>query len=213
MNTSATLNVFRLIYNPALCLPQATISNFNHLPLPLSTAFVPLPNGQKSDIRAIVLDKDNCFAKPRENTVYQPYNVCCQFHEDQAFWYIWKEKFQALRVAYPGSRLLIVSNSAGTNDDVGGKEARLLEAATGIKVLRHSTKKPGCGPQIMEYFRNFATDANVKSPDQIAVVGDRLSTDVMMANMMGFWSIWIKDGVVDQKNLVSLCFWYQKCVF
>lgn len=85
MNTSATLNVFRLIYNPALCLPQATISNFNHLPLPLSTAFVPLPNGQKSDIRAIVLDKDNCFAKPRENTVYQPYNVCCQFHEDQAF--------------------------------------------------------------------------------------------------------------------------------
>lgn len=65
----------------------------------------------------------------------------------------------------------------------------------------------------MEYFRNFATDANVKSPDQIAVVGDRLSTDVMMANIMGFWSIWIKDGVVDQKNLVSLCFWYQKCVF
>lgn len=109
-------------------------------------------------------------------------------------------------MAYPDSRLLIVSNSAGTNDDVEGKEARLLEAATGVKVLRHSTKKPGCGPQIMEYFRNHAADANVILPNQIAVVGDRLSTDVMMANMMGFWSVWIKDGVVDQKNLVSLCF-------
>lgn len=107
-------------------------------------------------------------------------------------------------MAYPGSRLLIVSNSAGTNDDVEGKEARLLEAATGVKVMRHSTKKPGCGPQIMEYFRNHAADADVTSPDQIAVVGDRLSTDVMMANMMGFWSVWIKDGVVDQKSLVSV---------
>lgn len=58
----------------------------------------------------------------------------------------------------------------------------------------------------MEYFRNHAADANVTSPNQIAVVGDRLTTDVMMANMMGFWSVWIKDGVVNQKNLVSLCF-------
>lgn len=57
----------------------------------------------------------------------------------------------------------------------------------------------------MEYFRNQAADANVTSPNQIAVVGDRLTTDVMMANMMGFWSVWIKDGVVNQKNLVSLC--------
>lgn len=85
MNTSATINVFRLIYNPALCLPQATLSNFNQLPLPLSSAFASLPNGQKPDIRAVILDKDNCFAKPKDNTVYQPYNVCCQFHEGQAF--------------------------------------------------------------------------------------------------------------------------------
>lgn len=209
MNTSATINVFRLIYNPALCLPQATITNFNQLPVPLSSAFVSFSNCQKLDIRAVVLDKDNCFAKPKENNIYQPYNVCVQFHEGQPFWYGWKEKFQALRDAYPGSRLLIVSNSAGTSDDVEGKEAKLLEAATGVKVLRHSTKKPGCGPQIMEYFRDHAADANVTSPNQIAVVGDRLTTDVMMANMMGFWSVWIKDGVVNQKNLVSLCFWHQ----
>lgn len=85
MNTSATINVFRLIYNPTLCLPQATISNFNQLPIPLSSAFVSLSNRQKLDIRAVVLDKDNCFAKPKENNVYQPYNVCVQFQEGQSF--------------------------------------------------------------------------------------------------------------------------------
>lgn len=56
----------------------------------------------------------------------------------------------------------------------------------------------------MDYFRDHAADANVTSPNQIVVVGDRLTTDVMMANIMGFWSVWIKDGVVNQKNLVSL---------
>lgn len=113
----------------------------------------------------------------------------------------YQEKFQALRKAYPGSRLLIVSNSAGTNDDVDGKEANLLEAATGVKVLRHSTKKPGCGRQILDYFYD-TPDSNVTLPSQIAVVGDRLSTDVVMANMMGSWSIWVKDGVVREKSLV-----------
>ncbi len=73
MNISATLNTFRLIQNPALCLPQATISNFNHLPLPISLAFS--PDGEKPDIRAVVLDKDNCFARPKENDVYKPYDV------------------------------------------------------------------------------------------------------------------------------------------
>ncbi|MCJ1263077.1 hypothetical protein MMC22_002947 [Lobaria immixta] len=186
MNVSATLNAFRLIHNPSLCLPHATISTFNHLPIPISLAFASSLDGQRPDIRAVVLDKDDCFARPRENVVYKPF----------------LEKFQALRLAYPGSRLVIVSNSAGTNDDVDGKEANVLEAATGVKVLRHSTKKPGCGPQIMDYFHN-APDSNVTSPSQVAVVGDRLFTDVMMANMIGSWSIWVKDGILREKSLVG----------
>ena len=40
-------------------------------------------------------------------------------------------------------------------------------------------------------------------PSQVAVVGDRLATDVMMANMMGSWSVWVRDGVVEEKSLVS----------
>ena len=75
MNISGTLNVFRLIRDPALCLPQHTVSTFNHLPVPLSKAF-PKRDGQKDvDIRAVVLDKDNCFAIAHTNEVHPPYHV------------------------------------------------------------------------------------------------------------------------------------------
>jgi phosphatidylglycerophosphatase GEP4 len=69
-----------------------------------------------------------------------------------------------------------------------------LEENTGIKVLRHSTKKPGCKEEVMAYFKAHP-DAGVTRPDQIAVVGDRLSTDIMMANMMGSYGVWVRDGV------------------
>jgi len=75
MNVSATSNVFRLLYKPSLFLPQATVSTFNDLPVPLSKAFRVLCDGHEPDIRAVVLDKDDCFARPRENVIYKPYYV------------------------------------------------------------------------------------------------------------------------------------------
>lgn len=74
MNVSATLNFLRVIGKPSLCLPHATIPTFNDLPIPLSDAFGTL----KPDIRAVVLDKDDCFAVPKENVVYKPYTVGLQ---------------------------------------------------------------------------------------------------------------------------------------
>lgn len=73
LNISASLNVFRLITNPSLCLPHHTVPTFNHLPIPLSNAFV--KDGKKVEIKAVVLDKDNCFAIPAHNQVYKPYTV------------------------------------------------------------------------------------------------------------------------------------------
>ena len=174
LNLSGSLNFLRLFYNPTSCLPHHTVSTFDQLPVPLSSAFSNKSGEKKPNIRAVVLDKDNCFAVPYENTVYGPY----------------KSKFEELRAAYPGSRLLIVSNSAGTDDDKGYAEAELVERNTGVSVLRHSTKKPGCHGEIMMYFRS-APDAGVTSPDQVAVVGDRLFTDVMMANVMGSYGTYL----------------------
>ena len=77
----------------------------------------------------------------------------------------------------------------------------MLEKATGVTVLRHSTKKPGCGVEVLSYFKN-TPDLRMIKPSQIAIVGDRLFTDVMMASMMGSWSIWVKEGVVEERGLV-----------
>ena len=75
-NISATLNIFRLFARPSLCLPHATICTFNELPVPLNKAFKKYKN---VDIRAVVLDKDNCFAYPHSNTVHKPYEVIFRF--------------------------------------------------------------------------------------------------------------------------------------
>lgn len=117
-----------------------------------------------------------------------------------------KEKFNALKAAYPGRRLLIVSNTAGALSYDSKRElASELEKTTGVTVLSHQTKKPGCGPEIMDYFRKHP-ETGVTSPSQVAVIGDRLSTDMMLANMMGSYGVWVKDGVVplQQKSIVSI---------
>lgn len=56
----------------------------------------------------------------------------------------------------------------------------------------------------MAYFKQHP-ETEVTDPSQIAVVGDRLTTDMMLANMMGAYGFWIRDGVVPmkQKSIVS----------
>jgi len=62
-----------------------------------------------------------------------------------------------------------------------------------VRVWRHGTKKPGCGGEILEYLSQPSRGL-VTRPDQVVVVGDRLCTDVLMAGMMGSWSVWVRDG-------------------
>lgn len=75
MNLSGTVNVFRLALQPTLCLPHYTVSNFSQLPVPLSKALAKQDGKENVDIRAVILDKDNCFAEPHSNEVYKPYEV------------------------------------------------------------------------------------------------------------------------------------------
>nr|POF14069.1 hypothetical protein CFP56_03093 [Quercus suber] len=57
----------------ALCLPHHTVSTFDQLPVPLSQAFKHrTPISEKTpDIRAVVLDKDNCFSVPQYVDVFK----------------------------------------------------------------------------------------------------------------------------------------------
>lgn len=170
LNLSATINAARLITEPSICVPSCKYANFNEMKLPLP-----------AHIKGIVLDKDNCFAKA---------------HDDKV-WHEYEKQWAHLRKLYPGKQLLIVSNSAGTDDDLGHVQAKDLERNTGVPVLLHSTKKPGCHKEIMSYFEKHKICDN---PSQIAVIGDRLLTDVVMGNTMGAYSVWLYDGVFKSSN-------------
>jgi len=73
LNLSASVNIFKLFAKPSLCLPHATISTFEDLPVPLDQLFA--QKGRAVDIRAVVLDKDDCFAYPDKSEVYDAYKV------------------------------------------------------------------------------------------------------------------------------------------
>ncbi len=94
MNVSATLSALKLLVRPSLCIPHATVSTFDQLPIPISEALAAANGGKRPDIRALVLDKDNCFAKPRENFIHKPYVVSApsKLHIEPGFLYIltWK---------------------------------------------------------------------------------------------------------------------------
>ena len=207
LNINGFLNVFRCLVSPSLCLPHATVSTFNELPIPLDKAFEARKG--KAAIKAVVLDKDDCFAYPDSNVVFESNKVGhmgmtfsghCQSSSDPQ-----QERFEALRAAYPGRKLLIVSNTSGAMTyDRDGRLAAEVEKSTGVTVLSHRAKKPGCADEIIGYFRQHP-ETGVTEPHQIAVVGDRLFTDMMLANRMGSWGIWVKDGVVPfkEKSIVS----------
>lgn len=76
-NISGTLGVLRLVRDPSLCLPHSSVPTFGHLPVPLSSVFekhatVPIA---RPDIRAVILDKDNCFAVPKSDHIYDEYKA------------------------------------------------------------------------------------------------------------------------------------------
>ncbi|OBU00029.1 hypothetical protein VE01_01716 [Pseudogymnoascus verrucosus] len=188
-NLSGTLSALSLLFRPSQCIPQAVVRNFNDLPLPLSRAFDNDKRFGKVNIRAVVLDKDDCFARPGENEIAPEF----------------KAQFTRLRAAYPHPSMLIVSNTAGTPSmDPDLTSSALLAAATSVPVLAHRTKKPGCSAEIMAYFHSHAELRDLK-PEEVAIVGDRLATDVVLANRMGAYAVWVREGVVakEEKSLFA----------
>ena len=69
MNFSGTINAFRLLLKPQLCIPHLTVNTFDNITIPIRNPGWP-------EFKAVVLDKDNCFAVERSIYVYKPYEVC-----------------------------------------------------------------------------------------------------------------------------------------
>jgi phosphatidylglycerophosphatase GEP4 len=100
---------------------------------------------------------------------------------------------QALKVFTP-QRVLVVSNSSGTaSEDPGFIEAQSVERELKCHVLRHNHKKPtkACASEIAVYFTRLSANSSGSYPGpRIVLIGDRLLTDMLLANEMGAYGIW-----------------------
>jgi hypothetical protein len=81
MNLSGTINTFRLLYAPRLARPHVVLNHFNEVTFPLGRCIAANIKGQhgvdvpEPDIRAVVIDKDNCIAQPHALEVWPAYQV------------------------------------------------------------------------------------------------------------------------------------------
>jgi phosphatidylglycerophosphatase GEP4 len=174
------MTVSYLLHDPASLLPHTTIPTLLSLPIPLSSSLGHPSNPPR--IRALVIDKDNTLCPPKTALLHPAYIAKLEKIRSSAEFY-----------DNPNS-VLIVSNTAGSSSSTAHEEeARALEQELSIPVLRQKEgrKKPLCGAEVLAFFKeNGVTD----DPTEIAVVGDRLATDMLLAREMGSWSVWTKQG-------------------
>jgi len=146
---------------------------------------------RKAGYRGAVFDKDNCLTLPHHDTLIL---------ELQDSW-------DECREVFGEKNVLIVSNSAGSQLDSGGIQAESVSRHLRVPVLRHASPKPAysCIKDIQTYFaslhsspsyfgiRKETTEAmtnDVQSESgpprdsELIVVGDRIFTDVVLANRM-----------------------------
>ena len=213
------LGLYALLFRPALLRPTLVYEEFSDIPWhELDRRIRDVEARQRGrrgtetkhvDIRHVCLDKDNCLAANKAMDVYPPY----------------RQALTEMLASFGRENCLIVSNSSGTlmaSEDPDGAAARRLATTIHLPVLLHKKPKPACGDDVLAYFGGAAADrkrvaampdrekAETRkadsvvdlnlAPESIVVVGDRLSTDVLMANLNGMRSIWLRRGVSERGN-------------
>ena len=119
-------------------------------------------------VASIIFDKDNTLTAPYVDTA----------HVDVS------DAITRAKDAFGADNCVVLSNSAGSGDDAPEyNAAKACEAALGLRVARHpDAQKPQCLAGVVSSLK--ASDAST-----VAVVGDRLATDVLAANQCGALSV------------------------
>jgi len=158
LNTKALLALASVVRRPALMVPHVSLDNVSQL------HYQALKD--RCGIRAVIFDKDN--------TLTAPYGM--DIHPDAS------AGLQAAKDVFGSDNVAIMSNSAGTLDDPEYEDARKIEDALGIAVIRHDEKKPGGLQEVLDHF-------HVEDPATLCMVGDRLLTDVVFGNLYGMLTV------------------------
>ncbi|TPX63682.1 phosphatidylglycerophosphatase [Spizellomyces sp. 'palustris'] len=165
LNFSSLASIGKIVRSPSLLIPHLSVPDIRYI------NFKAL---QAAGIRAVVFDKDNTITAPYVEQVHPAFD----------------KSWKSCKDTFGQDRVLIVSNSAGTPDDVGHKKAATVEAALGVPVLRHTLKKPAGGDILSSYFG---------CPSHcIAVVGDRAFTDIVYGNLNGMLTVHVTKIVTEE---------------
>ena len=90
-----------------------------------------------------------------------------------------------------------MSNSAGSSDDKEYGEAVRIEETMEINVIRHLKKKPDVWHDIQKHFGDENLD-----PTKIAVIGDRVLSDIIMGNNLGSFTVLVEPFNTSRENFV-----------
>ncbi|TFK74687.1 hypothetical protein BDN72DRAFT_789008 [Pluteus cervinus] len=158
LNVPGILVPFHLLINSRIVLPGLCVRDIRHLD------FEAL---RRAGYRGAIFDKDNCLTIPYKDELVPEL----------------KDAWNKCRETFGEGNVLIVSNSAGTKLDPGGIQAESVRHHLLAPVLFHSSMKPSysCIHGIRAYF------SSLRSPirdEELIVVGDRIFTDIVMANRM-----------------------------
>ncbi|KIY65307.1 HAD-superfamily phosphatase [Cylindrobasidium torrendii FP15055 ss-10] len=164
LNVPGLLVPIQLLWFPRVILPSLSVKDIRQLD------FVALKN---AGFRGAVFDKDNCLTIP---------------HEDKLIPEL-QEAWTECRKVFGKGNVIVVSNSAGTQLDGGGIQAESVSYHLKVPVLNHNSFKPSysCIQTIRHY---FASLPNPIPDEQLVIVGDRLFTDMVVANRMRTWKGW-----------------------
>ena len=104
-------------------------------------------------------------------------------------------QFNSIISLYGRENIAILSNSVGSKEDIGYKEAIIIEEALGIKVIRHVNKKPEVNEDVLVHF-------GTKEPSSIAMIGDRILSDCVMGNTHGYFTIYCEPFDTKPENFM-----------
>ncbi|KAI0827646.1 mitochondrial PGP phosphatase-domain-containing protein [Trametes gibbosa] len=157
-NLPGVLVPFHLLINPRLIVPSIVVKDIRQLDFPAL---------YKAGYRGAVFDKDNCLTIPHEDRLVPELTEA------------WRE----CKETFGQGNVLIVSNAAGSHLDDGEIEGHSVSHHLSAPVLRHTSLKPSyaCIKSIRTYFASLPRPVK---DDELVIVGDRLLTDIILANRM-----------------------------
>lgn len=158
LNTKALATLAYVLRHPTILIPHVSVDNVSQLNYKAMK--------ECAGVRAVVFDKDN--------TLTAPYGMVV--HCDAA------KGLESAKEIFGPENVAIMSNSAGTKDDPDYEDAKRIEEALGIAVIRHDVKKPGGLDEVLAHFQ-------IDDPASLCMIGDRLLTDVVFGNLYSMLTV------------------------